>query len=328
MARATVPAPPGTSRTVHPHRRWSVRIGRLFGIDLRVHATFLLIVPLFAFASSTDGGSGPFAGLAWMVAIFGCVVVHELAHCLVGRRRGAVVHEIVLLPIGGVSKLERLPQTAGDELAMAIAGPLASIALGVVAMGLAVLFGQALWPIDILTGPVLAGLGWFNLIGGVFNLLPAFPLDGGRVLRAALERRRDLESATHAAARLGRVLAFALMAAGALFDLWLVIIGVFVYFGASTEEAATTLHVRLAGLTVSDVMRSDKGAGAPIGTGVVTPTMPLDPDALRIVVSAPHGVVPVVERGAVVGSLHLHDITTTLEAREAHRQEEHSHGLS
>jgi Zn-dependent protease len=303
-----------------------VRVGRVLGIDVRVHATFLLIVPLFALAGSAGDGPGPLGGVAWLAAIFACVLVHELSHCVVGRRRGAVVHEIVLLPIGGISKLERLPQTAGDELAMAIAGPLASIALGVVAMGLAVLTGASLWPIEILTGPVLAGLAWFNLIVGAFNLLPAFPLDGGRVLRAALERHRDLEAATHTAARLGRALALTLMLAGALFDLWLLIIGIFVYFGAATEEAATRLHVRLEGLTVRDVMRQDVVA-APVGAGIVTPAMPLEPDALRVVVRAPDHVVPVVDAGVVVGSLHLHDIATTLDAREARAREEHGHGL-
>jgi Zn-dependent protease/predicted transcriptional regulator len=238
-------------------RRWSVPIGRVFGIEIRVHATFVLIVPLFALASSAADGPGPVAGLAWLVVIFACVVVHELAHCFVGRRRGAIVHEIVLLPIGGVSKLERLPESPNDEFAMAIAGPLASLGLALLAGAGAFALGQSFLPIDLIGGAILPRIAWFNLIIGGFNLLPAFPLDGGRVFRALLERHHDLETATRIAARTGRMLALVLIAAGILVDLWLLIIGFFVYFGASAEEAATVIHLRLEGLRVRDVMLLD-----------------------------------------------------------------------
>ena len=111
-------------------RRWSsFPIGRIAGIQIRVHVTFFLLVPLFALAGTQPGGPGAVGAIAWLVVIFACVVVHELAHCLVGRPRGLVVHEIELLPIGGVSKLENLPEDPHDELAMAIAGPLASIGI-------------------------------------------------------------------------------------------------------------------------------------------------------------------------------------------------------
>ena len=237
--------------------RLSVSIGHVLGIDIRVHATFLLLVALFVLAYSGSGVPGVAAGLAWLVVIFACVVIHELAHSLVARRRGGVVHEIVLLPIGGVSKLERLPESPADEFAIAIVGPLASIAIAVGAALGAVAAGQSLLPINLFDGAILPRIAWFNLIVGGFNLLPAFPMDGGRVFRALLERRYDLETATRRSARVGRVLAITLIAVGVLLNFWLAIIGLFVYFGAAAEEAATIVHLRLKGLRVSDAMLLD-----------------------------------------------------------------------
>jgi Zn-dependent protease len=237
--------------------RLSASIGHVFGIDIRVHATFVLLVALFALAYSGPGEPGVAAGLAWLAVIFACVLIHELAHSLVARRRGAVVREIVLLPIGGVSKLERLPESPAAEFAIAIAGPLASLAIAVAAAAASAAAGQPLLPIDLFDGAILPRIAWFNLIIGGFNLLPAFPLDGGRVFRALLERRYDLETATRRSARVGRVFAVLLIAVGVLFNFWLVLIGLFVYFGASAEEAATIVHLRLKGLQVADAMLLD-----------------------------------------------------------------------
>ena len=240
------------------HRSLSFPIGRVAGIQIRVHVTFFLLVPLFALAGAQPGGPGEFGAIAWLVLIFACVVVHELAHCLVGRPRGLVVHEIELLPIGGVSKLENLPENPHDELAMAIAGPLASIGIAVGAASLAALVSVPLLPVDLFGGSVLTRLVWFNLLIAAFNLLPAFPLDGGRVFRAFLEERgATLEQATRIAARTGRTVAIALVIVGLFWDLWLAIIGVFVYFGAAAEEAGTIVHVRLSHRVVGDVMLID-----------------------------------------------------------------------
>jgi stage IV sporulation protein FB len=233
---------------------WSFPIARISGIQIRVHATFFLLVALFALAGAAPKGPGVLNSLLWLVAIFACVVFHELAHCFVGRRRGLVVHEIDLLPIGGVSRLESFPETPRDEFAVAIAGPAASVALGVVAAAAAVAASVPLIPIDLVSGPFLARLAWLNLLLAGFNMLPAFPLDGGRVFRSLLERRYDLERATRIAGTTGRWFAFALIATGMVVNLWLAIIGVFVYLGASTEETATLAHLRLAGRKVRDVM--------------------------------------------------------------------------
>jgi Zn-dependent protease len=252
---AESPAPSASTRNRRP--AYSFPIGHVLGIEIRVDLTFFLLVAVFALGSSGPGGAGVVGGLVWLALIFACVVVHELAHSLVARRRGALVREIVLLPIGGVSRLEHLPESPRDELAIAIVGPAASFGLAVVAMLVAVGLGQPLLPIDLYGGALVARLVWFNLIIAGFNLIPAFPLDGGRVFRALLERRYDLEAATHLAARVGRALAITLVAVGVFVNLWFVIIGVFVYLGASAEEAATVVHVRLRGSHASDVMLLD-----------------------------------------------------------------------
>ena len=235
----------------------SFSIGHVAGIDIRVHLTFFLLVGLFVLGASAPGGLGIVGGLAWLALVFGCVVVHELAHSLVARARGAVVREIVLLPIGGVSRMDNLPESPSDELAIAIVGPAASAALAGLSALAAIVFRQPLLPVDLAGGPLLSRLLWFNLIIAGFNLLPAFPLDGGRVFRAVLERRFDLEHATHLAARVGRALAMVLVAVGVFANVWFVIIGVFVYLGASAEEAATVVHIRVRGLNIADVMILD-----------------------------------------------------------------------
>lgn len=234
----------------------AVRVARIAGIDVRVHPLLVLFVALLA-VDSAAAGESVVRSLSWLVVVFSCVLVHELSHSLVARRRSVPVRGIVLLPIGGMSQMERLPDRPRDELAIAIAGPLSSIALAVAAGVVAVGAGQGLLPVDLLDGTFLHRLAWFNLLLGGFNLLPAFPLDGGRVLRATLARRQPLERATAVAAAIGRYLALVMAAVGIAVNLWLLIIAVFVYFGASAEEAATLAHVRLQGHRVGEVMVLD-----------------------------------------------------------------------
>jgi Zn-dependent protease len=301
------------SRNASSH--WSFSIGHVAGIDVRVHLSFFLIVALFAVASTQPGGEGLVAGLGWLVVLFACVVVHELAHCVVGRSRGAQVHEIVLLPIGGVSRMERMPELPDDELAMAIAGPAASVALGVAAGMVALALGVPLLPVSFVTGSFVVRLFWVNLVIAGFNLLPAFPLDGGRVLRALLARRCSEARATHLAAVTGRSFGLALVAVGLVVNLWFAILGAFVYFGAQLEEAATIQHLRLRGLHVRDLMLDDPVVVAPFaavgaaaaGTPVVGPDDEIEDDLL-VIAAAPRHAVAVVDHMQVVGVLRLEDV--------------------
>ena len=218
--------------------RSSIRVARIGGIDVRMHWTFVVLVLLVVWVNISSGVSTVGVGLLWITAVFVSVLVHEYAHCVVARRRGAVVEDILLLPIGGLSQLKEMPERPADEFAIAIVGPLTSL-------GLRPSPRWAVWSSAptcghqrCLLAPWFARLAWLNVLLGGFNLLPALPMDGGRVARALLERHHDRAIATHQAARIARVLAAVMIVGGVFYDLWLVLIGVFVYLGASAEEQA------------------------------------------------------------------------------------------
>lgn len=287
-------------------RRPGWRIARIAGIDVRVHPTFLV---LMAFAVLGMFGP-PVTGVVWLVLLFGSVVAHELSHSLVAVQRGIPVHDIVLLPIGGVSEIERLPDRPRDELLVAVVGPLTSFAIGALAGGVTVLLGGSLLPIDLVQGSFIHRLAWANVFLGGFNLLPAFPLDGGRVLRAALAERIGLERATPIAASLGRVAAALMALAGALVDIWLILIAAFVYLGSRAEEAATLVHVRLSGKRVSDVMLPIEGFDIhpALAPADVKADEPLEA-AVEVLTRAGAAAAVVHDaRGTVVGILRLEDV--------------------
>lgn len=229
------PASPHTPVAGHGH---SLAVGRVAGIPIRVHWTFSLLIAFVVVVEWSAGWTAVAAGLVWIGALFAFVVAHEIAHCLVARNRGARVIGIVLVPLGGLSRLEEMPKAPDDELAVAIVGPLASVGIGVALLGLGLLTGAHVWPPTLFTGSWWARLGWLNLLLGAFNLLPALPMDGGRVLRALLARHRSNLEATLVAARIARYLGVAMVAAGFLVDIWLVLIGMFVLVGARAEEEA------------------------------------------------------------------------------------------
>ena len=233
--------------------RRSLVIGRVAGIPIRLHPTFLLVLLLVVI--SVD----PLSLTGSLLVIFGSVTVHELGHALVARRRGVEVRDILLLPIGGVSELERLPDRPADQLEVAVAGPVTSLALGVLGLALAGAGGAEVWPVDLVHGSLLHRFGWLNLILAAFNLLPALPLDGGRVLRALLVPRVGEVRSTVIAAGVGRAIAIGMITIGVFADLWLVIIGFFVLSGAMAEEANARLKGRLDGLVARDLMRPVHG---------------------------------------------------------------------
>jgi Zn-dependent protease len=225
------------------------------GIPISLHLSFFLLVLLVMAAGSQPGGLGITSGLLWLLALFLCVLIHELAHSLLARTKGAVVRRILLLPIGGLSEFEHMPEGWRDELEIAAVGPVASLGLAVLAAAGALATGTHLLPATIYGGALLPRLAWANLLLGLFNLLPAFPLDGGRVLRAALERTRDAESATRFAATVGRALAAAMAFVGLFVNVWLLLLGAFIFFAATAEEHATKIHLRLRGLAAGQLMR-------------------------------------------------------------------------
>ena len=248
-------------------QRWSFPVGVIAGITIRLHVTFVALVVLVALSASGNGESAVGA-VGWLMALFACVVVHELSHALVARTKGIAVHEIDLLPIGGVSRLERIPEDWRSESAVAAAGPIASIAVAGLMFLAAVGAGQRLLPPSLWSGPLLVRLAWVNLMLAGFNLLPAFPLDGGRVLRALLERDHPRVDATRRAVRISRLVATAMIAVGLVANIWLLIIGVFVLTAGGAEQAAVLLHAALgptpAGTIAAPcpvVLRADTAAG-------------------------------------------------------------------
>ncbi|XXT22974.1 site-2 protease family protein [Sorangium sp. So ce429] len=226
--------------------KWSFKVARVAGIDVNVHATFGLIVAVGALQwSGRHGAQGALFGAALMLALFACVALHELGHSLVARRFGLTVREILLLPIGGVAMLVGRPERPLHELLIALAGPAVNVALAAVLLLVNGVLGflPGLTELGAASGPSLqTALLWLlgaNMALAVFNMIPALPLDGGRVLRAGLSMAVGPARATSAAAAIGQVIAVALFAF-ALFSghLVLAFISVLVFLGASQERAA------------------------------------------------------------------------------------------
>jgi stage IV sporulation protein FB len=239
--------------------KWSYRVGQIAGTDVKVHVTFLLLVAFFAFVSYASGGFAAAAATTIMiVALFGCVLLHEFGHILMARRFGVRTPDVILLPIGGLARLERMPEEPRQELLIALAGPAVTLAIAVTLYLVLWLSGaelnvQDLSRVDRL--PLLEALMVVNVMLLLFNLIPAFPMDGGRVLRAILASRIGMRRATRIAASVGQALAIG-------FGIWavlkgqpiLLLIAVFVFMAAGAEAAAIETSTAGKGVLVSDMM--------------------------------------------------------------------------
>jgi Zn-dependent protease/CBS domain-containing protein len=243
----------------------SFRIGRAFGIDVKVHWTFFLLLAFFAFAAYQNSGSwlSALVTVGIIVALFVCVLLHEYGHSLVAQRLGIEIGDITLLPIGGLARLKSLPEKPWDEVKIAIAGPLVNVVLAPIFFGIALLLGGSLaMPPNLLGGVQSAGqvfvyLGFINVALVLFNLIPAFPMDGGRVLRGLLATRLGPVRATDIASAVGQFFAAAFFLVGLLSgNLLLALVAVFIFFGASGEAQMVRQRETMRGLTVSDVMGS------------------------------------------------------------------------
>lgn len=218
----------------------SWRIGRIAGIDVDVHWTFLMLIAWVLLSYFLQGAplSAALGELAFVLALFASVVVHELGHALTARRYGIQTRDITLLPIGGVAQLERMPEDPRQEFWVAIAGPLASLGLSAVLFALAWVT-NSLEPLDGVArggGSFVGSLALANLSLALFNLLPAYPMDGGRVFQALLAQRMGHARATKVAATLGQVMAVLFGLAGLLYDPYFLLIALFIWVGASQES--------------------------------------------------------------------------------------------
>lgn len=298
----------------------ALNLGRLAGIKVFVHWTFLLIIGYIIVVGVREGLD--IIGIIFMVillfAIFGCVTLHELGHALAARRYGIDTIDITLLPIGGVARLENIPEKPKEELVVAIAGPMVNVVIAAVLLPIYLLLSEhdlALSTLNALPFNFLTFIGtliWVNVMLIVFNAIPAFPMDGGRVLRALLAMRMNRLKATNIAARVGQFIAvlFIIQGITGAFSFlgiaqnpFLILIGAFVYFGAMSENQMVSNSFFLDGFKVQDVMRT---RFSPLQ---ITDTLQ---DAQRELLAGADSNFIVLNNGAVAGVLLHKDILAAL----------------
>lgn len=290
---------------------WRWRLGEWFGIVVYVHATFLLLIGWVALSALQRGGGWLeiLGSTLLILLLFVCVVMHEYGHALTARRFGIRTQDITLLPIGGVARLERMPRDPAQELWVALAGPAVNLVIAAALFLVVALFAgvSTLTNTQIVGAPMLTQLLWWNVAMAVFNMLPAFPMDGGRVLRALLARRMEYTRATRAAANVGQTMAF-LFALGGLFGgmPFLLFIALFVYLGAEAEAQM--------------VQTQSSFRGLPVHLAMVTRFATLDTrdrleDAVRALLAGSQQDFPVMDGGRVAGLLTRRDLMTTLSER-------------
>ena len=282
---------------------WSLNIGRVAGTVVRVHLTFLLFLAwIFAASYATGGAATAWESLVFMVLLFLCVLLHEFGHIFTARAFGVPTPYVTLLPIGGVAQLERIPEEPWEEFLIAIAGPMVNV---VIAAALIVLFGADLQPsaaaaVDNMKVPLVDRLAAVNLFLALFNMIPAFPMDGGRVLRALLASRLGYVRATEIAASIGQFVAFALGFIGLLFNPILIFIAIFVYLAASSEAHMVALRAASRGVPVSYAMMTQ--------FATLSPQAQID-EAVQTLLKTSQGEFPVVDdAGKPVGVIGRGDL--------------------
>jgi Zn-dependent protease/CBS domain-containing protein len=247
--------------------KWSLKVGELAGTVVYVHVTFFLLLAWIAVTSGVEKGSiaAGVQAAGFMATLFGCVVLHEFGHALMARRFGIRTRDIVLLPIGGVGRLERIPDVPRQELLVALAGPAVSVGIAAGLFVVLRLHGSMPRFDDFGAAEASFAERLMFINGGlaIFNLLPAFPMDGGRVLRSILAMRLDYVRATELAARVGQAVAVLFVAVGVLTNPLLVLIALFVWMGAAGEVGVLRVKRALGGATVESAMRTEFGELAP-----------------------------------------------------------------
>ncbi len=249
---------------------WSWKLGRVAGIDVYVHATFLILLAWVGVAHYLERQrvADAASGIVFILALFAIIVLHELGHALTARHYGIRTRDITLLPIGGLARLERMPDDPRQELLVALAGPAVNVVL---ALALAAVVSPPALMTAWSDGPWVGGdflvkLFWVNVSLAVFNLVPAFPMDGGRALRAVLAMRMDYVRATRIAAHVGQALALLFGLVGLFKNPFLVFIALFVWMGAAAEANMVQAKSALAGVPVSRLMITDFQTLAPTDT--------------------------------------------------------------
>jgi Zn-dependent protease/CBS domain-containing protein len=285
---------------------WSLMIGRIAGTAIRIHITFLIFVAWIWGASYlAEGAAAAWNSLVFIILLFACVVAHEFGHIFAARRFGIETPDVTLLPIGGVARLARIPEEPYQELLIALAGPAVNVLIAVVLLAV---FGSQADPSGLAavenTKTALADkLTVVNIFLALFNMIPAFPMDGGRVLRALLAIRLGYVRATKTAATIGQALAFVLGAIGLFYNPLLIFIGLFVYFAASAEAHAAALRAMSQGIPVTSAMMTRYAT--------LSPDTHID-EAVQTLLATSQGDFPVTDDGRLVGLLGRNDIVRAL----------------
>lgn len=231
--------------------RYTLFAGSYFGIPVRIHITFPLILVLFGAEAWTEGGpAAAVRAVLLILAVFVCVVLHEFGHSLQVRRYGIAVRDVVLLPIGGMARAERIPEQPRQEIIVAISGPLVNFALALILYAVMAVLDRPINP----EFDFLASLFAINLVLGLFNLIPAYPMDGGRILRGLLATRVTYLRATRYATSVGQLIAQGFVVLGFVYHelIMLPVIAMFIFFGAMTEESMIRVRFLLGGRTVRE----------------------------------------------------------------------------
>ncbi len=298
-------------------RSWSIHVGRLFGVEVRLHLTFL-ILPLFVFWTEYTvhpTANGP-RDLALVGIVLACVAAHEIGHMLVARRAGLIAKAVILLPLSGVTIFDEtrseIPPTPAAiwkrDVRIALAGPLVNLAFAMISAVViyATLPGANLWQWPFLQSSNLPrSLVWANLYLAGLNLLPAYPLDGGRVLRAFFARTIDPAAATRRAVSISHAMAMVLMVAGLFSNTWLTMVGVIIFSAAQLEERAVIFQSVLDNVRLEEVMLTDFATLSPADT--------LE-DALNKAVHSLQDDFPVVRGSDMVGVISRQRILEALRA--------------
>ena len=278
--------------------KWSWKIARVAGIDVFMHSTFLLLIGWIAISTwlAEQNVADTLMSVLFVLALFLCVVLHEYGHALTARKYGIQTKDITLLPIGGVARLERMPDQPLQELWVALAGPAVNVVIAVVLfIGLSVTNSlQSLASISLTSGSFFERLLIVNISLVLFNLLPAFPMDGGRILRALLATRIEYTRATQIAATIGQGMALLLGFFGLFNNPFLLFIAFFVWIGAAQEASMVQVKSALSGIPVSRAMLTD--------FRTVSPTDPIA-QVVQLILSGSQQDFPVVVDRKVVGIL-------------------------
>src|SRR5687767_5745891 len=287
--------------------RWQWKLGTFAGIDVFIHATFLLLIGWIGYSYWLQYGTlaKVVEGILFILALFLCVVLHEYGHALTARKYGLKTRDITLYPIGGVARLERMPDQPIEELWVAIMGPAVNVVIAAL-LFVYLYLSRGIVPMTDLTvasGSFLARLMAVNITLVVFNLIPAFPMDGGRVLRALLAMRMDYVRATQIAANIGQGLAFLLGLFGLFNNPFLLFIAFFVWIGASQEASMVQMRNSISGIPVTHAMQTQ--------FETLSPSDRLD-RVVSLILAGSQQDFPVVEDGQFVGVLTRDDFIRAL----------------